>query len=369
VKNPNWPAYVSISNGRVVYRPRIKGEPPEGYGIDSRGFLKPPIKLGKPSDSDDIILARYLETRKILQQDENEIGHKKNSLFWIRDKYLNSAKFKELAKSTQQSYEVHLKVFLNTEIELRVGKVLLGLIKPTGLTLPGINTIKERIVREEVKKGRSGISYVNGHIRSARAMMTWALNHIEGLGVTHNPFQGISLGKENKRERYVTDDEYMEQYLFAVDHSPEYLPLIFEHCYLLACRSIEATGLKVADLIDEGYVVRRTKGSKDNIIAYTPRLLAAKDATIAYREKTKCKGEWLIPSTAGSKLTKDTLQSAMADLKKKMHGAGKSAICWNLHDLKRKGISDSKDSRIGGHKSDHIRQRYMVKLESFQAPA
>ncbi|MGD9950916.1 MAG: hypothetical protein AB7U29_21010 [Desulfobulbus sp.] len=59
----------------------------------------------------------------------------------------------------------------------------------------------------------------------------------------------------------------------------------------------------------------------------------------------------------------------MADLKKKMHEVGKSAICWNLHDLKRKGISDAENAKIGGHKSDHIRQRYMVKLESFKAPA
>jgi len=369
VKNPNWPAYVNEANGRVVYRPRIKGKPPEGYGVDSRGFLKPPVRLGKPTDDDDIILNRYLEVKRTLFPVD---GHeqKKHSLFWIRDRYIKSSKFRELKQNTRDGYETHLKVFLETEIEIRSQyKIKLGSVKPSGLTIPGINTIRERLITEEQGKGRSGTSYVNGHIRAAKTMMTWALNNIEGLGVNYNPFFGVSLGKENQRDRYVSDDEYMEQYLFAVDHAPEYLPLIFEHCYLLACRSIEATGLKTGDILDDGYHVRRTKGSKDNFITYSPRLVAVRDAAIMYRERTGCKGDWLIPSTTGQKLTKDTLQSAMQDLKKKMRQNGKNAICWNFHDLKRKGISDAEDSKIGGHKSDHIRQRYMVKLESFKAPA
>lgn len=115
--------------------------------------------------------------------------------------------------------------------------------------------------------------------------------------------------------------------------------------------------------------MRRTKNSKDNIVIYTPRLEAARDTAFSYHKKAKVKGACLIPSTAGNKLTKDTLQSAMAELKKKMRDHGKSAICWNLHDLKCKGISDADDARIGGHKSDHIRQRYMVRLEKFDAPA
>nr|WP_320013209.1 hypothetical protein [uncultured Desulfobulbus sp.] len=98
MKNQNWPAYVNLSNGRVVYRPRVKGAPPFGYGVDSRGFLKPPIKLGKPSDSDDLILARYLEARRNLKVDDDGVLHKKHSLFWIRDKYIKSPGFKALDK-------------------------------------------------------------------------------------------------------------------------------------------------------------------------------------------------------------------------------------------------------------------------------
>lgn len=41
---------------------------------------------------------------------------------------------------------------------------------------------------------------------------------------------------------------------------------------------------------------------------------------------------------------------------------------WTLHDLKRKGISDSENKRIGGHKTEAMRQRYNVKTETFTAP-
>lgn len=75
-----------------------------------------------------------------------------------------------------------------------------------------------------------------------------------------------------------------------------------------------------------------------------------------YRNKVKAKWKLLISSITDNKLSKDTLQSAMADLKKRMRECGKSDIYWDLHDLKRKGVSDAKDSKIGGHESDHIRQ-------------
>lgn len=62
-KRPSWPAYVEESNGRIIYRPRVKGDPPEGYRIDTRGKLSPAIKLGKVGDDDLTILRNYLKVR------------------------------------------------------------------------------------------------------------------------------------------------------------------------------------------------------------------------------------------------------------------------------------------------------------------
>lgn len=365
-KRPDWPAYVSEANGRVVYRPRIKGDPPSGYGVDSRGFLKPPIAIGKPSDSGETILRSYIKVKEMLADPEKR---RKHSLFWLAEKYFQSTKFSKLATGTQKSYRIHLSVFLNYDIQIDARPAKLGNLRPTQLSLPMINTIKDRLYKRSGGPGNISTSYVNAHIRTCRALLGWAVNNIEGLGIVHNPLAGISLDPENIRRRSVTDEEYMTQYLFAVENGPAYLPMVFEHAYMLACRSIEVCDLTVDSILPEGYKVCRRKNSNDNIIKWSPRLEAARDAALMLREKTRATGNNLITSMRGGRLNDEALQSAMRHLKKGMVAAGLGDVCWNLHDLKRKGISDAKDRKIGGHKSEHIINQYMVKLKSYEPAA
>ena len=40
---------------------------------------------------------------------------------------------------------------------------------------------------------------------------------------------------------------------------------------------------------------------------------------------------------------------------------------WTVHLLKSKGISDSEDKNIGGHKSEQMKERYNTKLETIKA--
>ncbi len=70
----------------------------------------------------------------------------------------------------------------------------------------------------------------------------------------------------------------------------------------------------------------------------------------------------------GQKLTESAIRSAMRRLKQRMEEAGLGDIFWNLHDLKRKGISDAEDDRIGGHKTEAMRNRYKVVVEKFKPP-
>lgn len=361
-KRPNWPAYVQESNGRVVYRPRL-AEAPKGFGIDSKGRLKPPIRLGKITDSDEKILQEYLKALQILGGAEE-----KNSLKIISEQYKKSQRFVELSPTTQDMYANCLDLLLAFPMTINREEKCFGDLQPSHLNLPMLNRFKDKLYSLQKNSGHDGISRVNGQFRVLRAMLSWAQNNIEGLGVAVNPVKGIQLGREKPRERYVTDEEYMLQYHYAVEHCAPYLPLVFEHAYLLACRSIEVCKLELSNICPEGYLVKRTKNSKDNLIRWSPRLEAARDAALAYREKVGAKDNILIPSLRGAKLTKNTLQSAMQILKKMMQKDDTDVNMWNLHDLKRKGISDADDARIGGHKSDHIRERYMVKLNAYNPP-
>lgn len=52
----------------------------------------------------------------------------------------------------------------------------------------------------------------------------------------------------------------------------------------------------------------------------------------------------------------------MQRLKRKMAKKGLDDVYWSLHKLKSKGISDSKDKTIAGHKTEAMRQKYNTKI-------
>jgi hypothetical protein len=58
----------------------------------------------------------------------------------------------------------------------------------------------------------------------------------------------------------------------------------------------------------------------------------------------------------------------MARLRKKMDEAGVDHKFWTLHDLKKKGVSDAEDKKIGGHKTEKMRERYDVKIHAYAPP-
>jgi len=109
---------------------------------------------------------------------------------------------------------------------------------------------------------------------------------------------------------------------------------------------------------------------------------AIKAALMLHKARKK-PGEYLIPGARGPKLIADTLDDAMQRLKKRMSELEMKCrwtsengleeieqdMYWPLHDLKRKGISDADSDKIAGHKSEQMRQRYNVKIESFSAPS
>ncbi len=68
-------------------------------------------------------------------------------------------------------------------------------------------------------------------------------------------------------------------------------------------------------------------------------------------------------------LSKPTLDIAMQRLKANMDESGLSAVWWTLHDLKRKGVTEAKDTSISEHKTEAMCQRYNVGLDKFKPPA
>lgn len=151
-------------------------------------------------------------------------------------------------------------------------------------------------------------------------------------------------------------------------------------CWVACCAPhLVETQLRVSG---DGLSRRRYVGaySKTNYIAQSPRLAqAVADALTLHSADSD--NPWLVPGKGG-KLLKATVDTAMQRLKRQMtdkkltsihtYSNGKENVekplFWTLHDLKRKGIGDADDTRIGGHRSASMRDRYDTKVEVFEAP-
>ena len=65
-------------------------------------------------------------------------------------------------------------------------------------------------------------------------------------------------------------------------HAP-YLPLVMELGYLCRLRGIETLNLTEAQETPDGIRTNRRKGSRDNVVAWSPRLRAVWNSAMAYR--------------------------------------------------------------------------------------
>ncbi len=363
-KQVNWPKYVTVSNGRVVYRPRISREFQNSIPADKYGYLKPPIKLGKVGDSDDQIIRAYVAAKHSIEHAKEP---ERNTLSWLSANYQKSRRFCKLNPVTQKKYGQLLELILSHPLKVKGHEAKLGDLLAGQLTKPKLRQILDNRLKRYQEEGKKGTVQVNRQFASLSAMFTWALQYVEGLGITENPCFGIERFTEKAKDRYVTDKEYEIQYKVAAEVA-EYLPVFFEHAYLLASRGVEVRTLKISDVTDTGYMVHRRKGSKDNIIEWSDRLQVAYQAALLLHQKRKVSSLYLIVSSTGRNITQNTLQAAMQRLKKKMGERGFAHVYWTAHDLKRKGISDSKDKGIGGHKSERMKAQYNTKLEKYAPP-
>jgi integrase len=359
-----WPKYVKEANGRIVYRAYIPAAKRGRFETDKFGYVKP-IRLGSIGDPEKKILRAYLAAKERI---ESAGDPDKGTLAWLAREYFKSSRFQKIKPKTQIDYEQKLKKFLKFPLTINNVQATVGHLLLTELSKPLLRQLLDKMLKDYNDRGYSGLSQVNGQFRVLSASITYGIQYHENLGIDTNPCIGIELHKENKRDRYVTDKEYNIQLQYARMHGADYLPVFFEFAYLLASRSIEITDLTLSSITDEGIVVERRKGSRTTVIRWSDRLLAAHKEAMDLARKRKLRSLYLIPNQSGNKMKSGSFKSAMTRLKKKMLADNLGHVYWTVHDLKRKGISDAKDDRIAGHRTEEMRQRYNLKLESFEPP-
>lgn len=283
--------------------------------------------------------------------EERDGGPKHGTITWVMASFEDSARFKELAPGTQRNYRQARAVVeqFPTAIGLKFGALVAA-----RLTQTNVQRLHEKIV----KQGHP--TKANQVLRYLRRVFKWAGPH---LGLAHNPAKGIEQARERKRRRLPSPEVYAAVVDYAraggalVAHSkgsqPPYLWMVAELSYLCRLRGIETVTLVEAQGEAEGVRTDRRKGSRNNIVQWTPRLRAAWEAALAHRAgvierrrqplQLRADARFLFLSEDGEPLTKDGLDSAWQRLIKAAirDGVITAEQRFSLHDLKRKGGTDT----------------------------
>jgi site-specific recombinase XerC len=300
-------------------------------------------------------------------------GVDRDSLRFLCEQFHDSDNFKRLSDSTKDDYTYSRDVLLQypTKLQKPLGDLAVKKFSPP---------LVQRIVDQIAADGTP--SKAAHALRYLRRVMQWGRNR--GF-VDINPALGIEAPRERKRRR-LPGPAVMDALIARAQEkgaltsgrpgacSP-YLWIVMEISYLCRLRGIETVTLTDANETAEGLVTNRRKGSRDNVVRWMPRLRAAVDAAKAGRATTWDKKSVPVPIHAdmrplivashGGPLKKSSLDTAWQRFITNAIEEGfiTEDQRFGLHDLKRRGITDTPGTRAekqdaSGHRSESMMDVY-----------
>lgn len=316
------------------------------------------------------------ELHKIMEEIN---GIDRNSLRFLCAEFHASPQLKELAISTQKDYEYSRDVLLNLPTKIP-GKTL-GDLEAKKLSSPLLQRVVDKIANE-------GTPSKAAHcLRYVRRVLQWGKNR--GF-VDTNPAKGLEAPKERKQRRLPGPVVMSRIIQFAHQRGQltrgqkgacaPYLWYVIEISYLCRLRGIETVTLTDANETEEGVLTNRRKGSRDNIVRWTPRLRAAWNAAIEYRNQVWSDKKMPVPmnpeqrpvivAAHGGKLQKSSLDTSWQRLI--TSAIAEEVITENerfgLHDLKRQGITDTPGTRAEKQQASGHRDESMMDIYDHSVP-
>lgn len=320
------------------------------------------IKLGDPKATLADLHARLADVR----------GVDRASLEWLMGAFHGSAEFAHLAESTQRDYKQYRKDI--SEYATRAGT--LGTLPAARLSTPLFQGIVDKL-----EKGGTPTK-ANHWLRYLRRVYSFALRR---TSIKVNPCKGVQQARERKNRKVPTEAVYQrvleiartagEKKAHSRGSMPGYLWMAMELMYLCRLRSVEVITLTDAHALKHGLMTNRRKGSRDNIVAWTPRLQAVWDAALARRKRLWSKPGTLVPldpakrvalvGDSGKQLLPNTIQLAWTNLMRRAikNKAIRPEERFTSHGCKHKGVTDSPGNRhdkqqASGHRSERMMDVY-----------
>lgn len=340
------------------------------------------IQLPKPhsrkiAGADALLSDLHVEIEKIA-------GVERSSLGYLLEQFHGSADFKGLMPATKHDYERQRLLCATTNS--RVGQ--LTVLRVSGMSTAFIQQLIDSVAKGSKVDG-AGVaigtpSKANHLLRYLRRVFHWGVTR--GLCAS-NPAKGVYQAKERKRRRLPAPDVYaaVARYAYAggqlVPRTPgscaPYLWMVMEIGMLCRLRPVETLTLTDANLLTDGVMTNRRKGSRDNIVKLTPRLRLAVNAALELRKRysttvaaIRAQDRPLFLSADGAALSKSGLDSAWQRLMRTAVAAGviTTEQRFGLHDLKRKGITDTKGTRAQKQQASGHREESMLDVYDLDVP-
>ncbi len=226
-------------------------------------------------------------------------------------------------------------------------------------------------------RGKQSESRANKELAYIKRILSWAYEYEK---ILKNPSIGIKKLTIKPRQHYATDKDYKFLLQTAKESNYWYMPYMMEIAYLCRMRLSEVIDIVDADSLTEGLLIRRRKGSKNNIVQWTERLKTAVNESKIKRNEISLKRKMpmqisanhrhlFISERTGDKLTVSSIKTAKSRIDKQAkEKATQLGIEYNhfwFHDLKRKGISDTigDKQKASGHRSANMMNVYDVSVE------
>lgn len=294
-------------------------------------------------------------------------GINRNTLRWLSAEFEQSLQFVKLSASSQKDYRYCRSVVC--EFPSKQGMPLgdAQLSKWSSATT-------QKLIDKLASQGTP--SKANHVLRYLRRLFRWgkARGHIQSI-----PSEAVEQAKERKKRRLPSQNTYEVVLRHAYEcgqlqpHTtgscPSYIWIIMELAYLCRLRGIEVLTLTDENETPEGLLTNRRKGSRDNVVAWTPRLRKAWQAAKALRDTNRKRWNlptpmepaqrWIFLGEDGKHLGKSSFDSAWNRFIRNIIAKGiiTEAERFAPHDLKRKGITDTPGTRADKqHASGHKNQ-------------
>jgi len=292
----------------------------------------------------DTYLCKQTEPLSVLWEQYERIHSDKpvDTLDWLMGEYFKSGKAQKLTERTRTEYQAYAR---------RIGDFKTASGSRFGDCT--ITAITRRTIAGYLDKYPAPIS-ANRHIQFLKA----AWNVVRRThDIPDNPCTGVNLNEQRPRERCPTLAEIKAVRSLATG----YLPMMIDLAYLCRARRSEINAMRVGNVLEQGLLVERGKGSESEITAWTPALRQAVAQCRAYNAgaPTPIDGAYLIHDKQGKPITKNTFDTAWQRLMAKAVAQGVERF--TFHDLKSAGYSDQQ-VQWAGHKSERMHRVYNRRL-------